>query len=98
MTKIINKTEVKYTFSLTFIVLIIILIVALLFITLYNMREMKEISQIKYPDNSNNIVFYYSCPDYVSDYYNCNTTRFMNITGKYCGNKLTCENKYKILK
>jgi len=93
----INKQEIKYTYSKTYIVLTIFLYLILFIAVIYCYHSMKEIEKIRNPDTFKNIEWYYSCPDYVYDYYNCNTTKFMNLTGKYCGKVLTCENSYKII-
>jgi len=95
--KQINKQEIKHTYSLGYIILTIFIFLVLFIAIIYVFNTTKEIEKIRNPNTFENIEWYYSCPDYVHDYYNCNTTRFMNITGKYCGNTLTCANSYKIL-
>ena len=64
---------------------------------IYSWESLKEIESLKHPPVQENVKWLYSCPDYVNDYYNCNTTRFMNMTGKYCGDRLTCENEYEVI-
>ena len=51
----------------------------------------------KFVLESSPVVYDYLCPDYVSNYFNCNATgQYMNITGKYCYGNLVCENKWRL--
>lgn len=74
-------------------ILFALTLVALIFITIYVMDVAKEVNHRIYPDN---IEFYYDCSgQFITQYYNCDQP-FQNLTGKYCGEELLCENSYKI--
>ena len=93
-----QNIKVKYTYSLVYIVLTLLMIGITVWMLQYTLNGLKEVEQIRHPSTQQNVIWQYSCPDYVQDYFNCNTTRFMNMTGKYCGERLVCENKYEVLK
>ena len=39
--------------------------------------------------------FIFKCNPYNDDYHNCNSTKFMNITGLYCNDILICQNQLR---
>ena len=64
--------------------------------TIYPIKStLENLDKISLLTQEYKLSWLYSCPDYVSNYYNCpENLKFMNITGKYCNSTLVCENKY----
>jgi len=79
------------------IMLLMFLITSIYMLSMALTYQNKVMDFEKYQNSLSSVVFDYSCPSYVSAFFNCNATgQFMNMTGKYCYGVLVCENKWRI--